>query len=140
MKGSLVFSCSMSRPKSYFQDCRFRGRNLLNIFKRFSLFWRNKSYSTSCVIDVHTCKDMCGRKCQNLCKNQHPDCDRGVLNSLFLYCQFSPDVPGGNTNLPFTTYEIIEETNVKEGKKTYKRYCFREKNTVFNSFLSGLIR
>ena len=105
--------------------------------KRPFLFGSTRlSYSPSCVIDVHTCKDICGRKCQNLCKNQHPECARGVLSPSFLYCQFSPDVPVVNTTLPFTTYEIVEETNVKEGKKPYKRYCFREqKKMIFNYFL-----
>ena len=124
--------------KSYFLSCFQVGdapKSVIEVAKKsvcpkttFPFGSTRLSYSPICVIDVQTCKDICGKKCQNSCKNQHTDCDRGVLSPSFLYCQFSPNVQGGDTNLPFTTYEIIEETNVKEGKKPYKRYSLREKN------------
>ena len=78
-------------------------------------------YSPSCVIDVHSCKDVCGNKCTSKCKTQHTQCDRGNLKESFLYCQ-SCDALGEDVKLPYVTFEIIEETNVKEGKKPYKRF------------------
>ena len=77
-------------------------------------------YSTACVLDVLPCKEICGRQCKGMCKTQHTVCDRGCLKSSFLFCQFSSD-GAAEDMLPYSTYEVIEETNVKEGKKPYKR-------------------
>ena len=79
------------------------------------------AYSPSCVIDVNSCKEICGRKCTGVCKTQHLQCDRGHLPNNFLYCQFSVNLMDEIT-LPYVTYEVVEETNVKDGKKPYKRY------------------
>jgi hypothetical protein len=70
------------------------------------------------VTDVKSCKEVCGKKCSKKCESQHTQCTRGNLSDNFIYCQFSNADAG---LLPYTTYEIVEETNVKEGKKTYKR-------------------
>ena len=78
------------------------------------------SYSPSCVIDVHPCKDVCGKRCTGRCKEQHSQCSRGHLHPDFLFCPSSTDEVVHST-LPYITYEVIEETNVKEGKKPYKR-------------------
>ena len=90
---------------------------------------RRDYYSASCVIDVYHCKDVCGKTCTSRCKTQHSQCDRGHLKSDFLFCQASAGV-GGDVTLPYSTYEIIEETNVKEGKKPYNRYI----TTYFHFF------
>lgn len=87
-------------------------------------------YSPSCVVDVHTCKDVCGKKCTGACKTQHTQCDRGHLKSTFLFCQASA-VVGEDVTLPFSSFEIVEETNVKEGKKPYKRYHVYMKNIIY---------
>ena len=59
--------------------------------KPFPFGRKHDSYSTECIIDVKTCKDICGRKCGDLCKEQHVACNRGHLSSSFLFCQFSSD-------------------------------------------------
>ena len=88
------------------------------------------AYSPNCVMDIKTCKEICGRKCSKLCENQHPQCSRGHPPSTFLYCQFSTS---DDVCLPYATYEVVEETNVKEGKKPYKRLYFYGK-TKFKLF------
>ena len=60
---------------------------------------------------------------RELCKDQHPQYKRGHIPSTFLYCQFSVDIPS-DVCLPYSTYEVIEETKVKEGKQPYKRFVF----------------
>ena len=79
------------------------------------------SYSPNCVIDVKSCKEICGKKCTDICKNQHKQCNRGHLSTTFLFCQFSTNL-GAEISLPYVNYEVIEETNVKPGKNPYKRF------------------
>ena len=126
---SICILSHISHSHSYFYlQVAAAPKSVIDVAKRsicpkepFPFAQGKDSYSPNCVIDVKSCKEICGKKCSQLCKQQHQQCDRGHLATTFLFCQFSSNLDP-EVNLPYVKYEIVEETNVKPGKKPYKRY------------------
>ena len=76
-------------------------------------------YDPNCIEGVLECRDICGTKCKNECKNRtHPQyCSRGKLPQNFLYCPTQTD---STDVLEYLTYSLVIDKNIKEGKKVYK--------------------
>ena len=77
-------------------------------------------YNPNCIEGMLSCKDICGNKCLKECQRQkpHPDnCMRGKLPDNFMYCPKASNI--GVLN--YVTYGLVEDQNIKEGKKVYKK-------------------
>ena len=80
----------------------------------------NTFYNPNCLEGMLGCKDICGNKCLKQCKQEkpHPEsCKRGKLSNNFMFCPKA--VNGGVLN--YVKYDLVEDPNIKEGKKVYKK-------------------
>ena len=94
-------------------------------------------YNPNCIKDMLTCKDICGNKCQKVCKAERPhpeSCLRGKLPLEFMSCPSS--ISEGVLN--YVTYELVEDGNIKEGKKVYKKTDKVETEMGLSDFVAKL--
>ena len=78
-------------------------------------------YDPSCIEEMYTCQDYCGKKCVKNCNINHDsECPRGTVPSNFLYCPLREE-KDKTSSIPYVHYELVEDSNIKEGKKAYKR-------------------
>ena len=92
-------------------------------------------YNPNCIEDMLSCKDICGNKCQKVCKvpRPHPDgCLRGKLPLGFMSCPSSMN----EGVLNYVTYELVVDENIKEGKKVYKKTDKVETEMVLSEFVT----
>ena len=76
-------------------------------------------YNPSCIEQIYTCKDLCGKKCIGQCSKPHDGCNRGKLQESFLSCPMrSTEI---DFEIAYVTYELVEAKDIKEGKKSYKK-------------------
>ena len=77
-------------------------------------------YNPNCIEDMLGCKDICGNKCVKECKVEKPhpvNCMRGKLPDNFMFCPKAANA--GMLN--YVTYDLVEDPNIKDGKKAYKK-------------------
>ena len=77
-------------------------------------------YDPACIDGMYECKNICGTKCKQKCKNLNhsPDCGRGRLPQDFLSC---PSKAVSQGVLEYISYGLVEDKFLKEGKKPYKK-------------------
>ena len=90
-------------------------------------------YDPHCIKGIYECRDFCGKKCKKGCKIPHEEnCFGGTLPANFLFCPTRSDTDNVNY-LEFISYGLVEDKNIKEGKKPYKKMeNFREDMTVYD--------
>ena len=76
-------------------------------------------YKPTCIEGILSCEDICGSKCNVACKKPHTECKRGKLTHDFLHCHMKP--ADHNSKLKYVTNEYVVASNIKEGKKEYKK-------------------
>ena len=94
-------------------------------------------YKPSCIETILTCKDICGKKYKKECKTEHTACDRGKLPLNFMFCRMRED--DSFDELPYAVYELVTESNVKEGKSVYKKMDKTLKDMSVKEFVSQFI-
>ena len=95
-------------------------------------------YNPNCIEGMLSCKDICGNKCVKECKTEklHPvSCKRGKLSNNFMFCP-----KASNTDiLNYVTYDLVEDPNIKEGKKVYKKTDKIETEMVISDYVAKFI-
>ena len=95
-------------------------------------------YNPNCIEGMLSCKDICGNKCVKECKSEKPhpeNCKRGKLSETFMFC---PKASNAGV-LNYVTYDLIEDPNIKEGKKMYKKTDKIETELVVSEFVAKFI-
>ena len=85
------------------------------------------------------CKDICGNKCVKECKvkKPHPEnCKRGLLPENFMFCPKARNAGMFN----YVTYDLVEDPNIKEGKKVYKKTEKIETEMQMTDFLEKFMQ
>ena len=85
-------------------------------------------YNPGCITDMYKCKDLSGKKCGKACSPINHDgvCSRRELLAEFMACPSRNQLEDDNT-IQYISYELVQDTAVKEGKKPYKKMeCIRE--------------
>ena len=90
-------------------------------------------YNPGCVDGVYVCRDICGKKCKKLYKENSDcgGCARGHLPDDLLFCPSRVT----DVRLEYLSYGLVVDKFIKEGKKAYKKMQQIKEEMSIESFL-----